>query len=174
MWQNATVSLKIVKNCFWAACLEVIKSVLYVCLSRLFVSPFFFLSYLLPTPLPHSQFYSAGDFSLARFVYPQFPRVISAVIIAGVGNKHAHSVRQTHNSGGGNNNNNFPARCWIESQVERPAFFHEGSKLERRSRSFVAACAKQKTARNKKEKIVVIWIHIYRGGKSLTRLRRKK
>lgn len=43
-----------------------------------------------------SSFFSVGFFSLEWFVYPQFPWVISAVIITGVGNKHTHSVSSAH------------------------------------------------------------------------------
>lgn len=58
---------------------------------------FFFCLYP-ATPPRHSSL--RGLFSLEWFVYPQSPWVISAVIIAGVGNKHTHSAssarRQTH------------------------------------------------------------------------------
>lgn len=43
-----------------------------------------------------SLFFSVGFFSLEWFVYPQFPWVISAVIITGVGNKHTHSLSSAH------------------------------------------------------------------------------
>lgn len=43
-----------------------------------------------------SSFFSVGFFSLEWFVYPQFPWVISAVIITVVENKHTHSVSSAH------------------------------------------------------------------------------
>lgn len=64
--------------------------------------------HLLKSPLkppPHIFFFvcfhtpslsSVGVFSLQWFVYPQFPWVISTVIITGVGNKHTLSPNSTH------------------------------------------------------------------------------
>lgn len=43
-----------------------------------------------------SSSFSVGFFSLGWFVYPQFPWVISSVIITGVGNKHTHSLSSAH------------------------------------------------------------------------------